>query len=88
MENTEKLWTEPDETGLTTAQRCVYRIRKKAVVLYKKGHGAKEIFLATGMNSVEVLRLWNRCCAMDPETGECYGFKALVPRSKIKKFIR
>lgn len=88
MKNAEKLWTEPDEARLTTAQRCVYRIRKKAVVLYSKGSSAKEIFLATGMNSVEVLRLWNRCCATDPETGECYGYKALVPRSKIKKFIR
>lgn len=88
MENKEQPWREPDETRLTIAQRCVYRIRKKAVELYMKNVSDKEIFLATGMSSVEVLRLWNRCHATDPVTGECYGYEALVPKSKIKKFIR
>lgn len=88
MEKMENRWTDVDETALTIAERCVYRIRKKAVELYRDGSTPKEIFLVTGMNRTEVLRLWNRCCATDPDTGECCGYQALVPRSKIKKFIR
>lgn len=81
-------WNEVDETELTIAERCVYRIRRKAVELYREGGSPKEIFCATGMSRTEVLRLWNRCCATDPNTGECCGYQALVPKSKIKRFIR
>lgn len=88
MGKAEYQWNEIDETKLTIAERCVYRIRRKAVELYQKGDSAKEIFRATGMSHTEVLRLWNRCCATDPKTGGCCGYEALVPKSKIKKFIR
>lgn len=84
----EQQWEEVDESELTVAERCVYRNRRKAVELYRKGSGAGEIFRATGLGGMAAERLWNKCCAKDPETGECGGYKALVPKSKIKKFIR
>lgn len=79
---------EADVSKMTMAERCVYQNRRKAVGLYQKGCTAMEIFRATGINRGTVARLWKRCCAKDPETGECLGYEALVPRSKMKKFIR
>lgn len=87
MENVTR-WEEVDESQLTIAQRCVYRTRRKAVELYRDGGSAGEIFRATGLNRITVARLWDRCCARDPHTGECGGYKALVPKSKMKNFIR
>ena len=88
MGKQERQWEEVDETTLTIAERCVYRIRRRALELYLGGVNAKDIFRATGLSHTAVMRLWNRCCAKDPETGECLGFRDLVPKSKIKKFIR
>ena len=48
MEKTEDRWKDIDETDLTIAERCVYRARKKAVELYRRGSSAGEIFGATG----------------------------------------
>ena len=84
----ENHWEEVDETKLTVAERCVYRTRRKAVELYQRGSSPMEIFRATGLGGTAAERLWHKCCARNPETGECGGYKALVPKSKIKKFIR
>ena len=85
MEKIESQWKEVNEEELTLSARCVYRIRRRAVELYRKGGSAREIFCATGMNHMEVLRLWRRCCAKDPDTGECLGYRALVPKSKTDR---
>lgn len=88
VEEQGKQWKEIDEEKLTVAERCLYRTRRRALELYQKGKSAKEIFIATGISHIAVKRLWERCCAKDPETGECCGYGALVPKSKIKRFIR
>lgn len=88
MNHDEKNWEEVEEACLTIAERCVYRTRRRAVELYRKGISPKEIFYATGIRHMAVLRLWERCCATDPDTGRCAGYQALVPKSKIKRFIR
>ncbi len=88
MEYEEKTWEEVDETMLTIAERCVYRTRRRALELYRKGCSAKEIFYTTGIRHIAVVRLWERCCATDPATGHCFGYQALVPKSKMKRFVR
>ena len=88
MVKQESCWEEIDETKLTIAERCVYRTRRRALELYLSGSNEKDIFRTTGLSHTAVVRLWNRCCEKDPETGEYCGFQALVPKSKIKKFIR
>ena len=88
VEEKETEWKEIDENALTIAERCLYRSRRRALELYKKGKSAKEIFVATGISRVAVKHLWERCCAKDPETGESCGYEALIPKSKIKRFIR
>ena len=88
MEKTEDRWKDIDETDLTIAERCVYRTRRRAVELYMKGGTGAEILCATGLSRTAVMKLWNRCCAKDPDTGKCCGFWALIPKSKMKNFIR
>ena len=63
----ENQWQEIDESKLTLAERCVYRNRRRALELSRKGSSPKEIFRMTGIS---------------------YGYEGLIPRSKIKKFIR
>ena len=65
-------WAEIDESELTIAE----------------GGTAREILCVTGLSRIAVTRLWERCCETDPDTGESRGFKALVPRSKMKRFVR
>ncbi|MCI8949644.1 MAG: hypothetical protein HFG49_06305 [Lachnospiraceae bacterium] len=88
MKKQENQWKEIDENNLTVAERCVYQSRRRALELYQTGKSAKEIFLATGIRLAAVRHLWKRCCEKDPETGECCGYQALIPKSKIKRFIR
>ncbi len=76
------------ERGIRIYGKTGKTIRRRALELYLGGVNAKDIFRATGLSHTAVMRLWNRCCAKDPETGEYLGFRALVPKSKIKKFIR
>lgn len=81
-------WQEIDETKLTMAERCVYRNRRRALELSRKGSSPKEIFRLTGISHAALVRLRKRCCSRNPETGISYGYEGLIPRSKIKKFIR
>lgn len=89
-ENTEgeAAWQEADESDMNLGQLCVYRNRKRAVELYRLGCSSQEIFRVTGMGPGMVSRLWKKCCAINPETGMIRGYQALVPRSKVKSFIR
>lgn len=81
-------WQEIDETKLTMAERCVYRNRRRALELFQNGSPSKDIFRITGVTHGAILRLWKRCCSQNPETGVSYGYEGLIPRSKMKKFIR
>lgn len=84
----EKQWQEIDESKLTLAERCVYRNRRRALELSRKGRSPKEIFRMTGISHAALVRLQKRCTTQNPETGISYGYEGLIPRSKIKKFIR
>ena len=84
----ENSWQDVDESVMNLGQRCVYRNRKRAVELYRRGCSPQEIFRITGMGPGMVSRMWKKCCTKDPETGNVKGYQALVPKSKVKSFIR
>lgn len=84
----ESSWQDIDESAMNLGQRCVYRNRKRAVELYRRGCSPQEIFRLTGMGPGMVSRMWKKCCTKDPETGSVKGYQALVPKSKVKSFIR
>ena len=84
----ENSWQGVDESAMNLGQRCVYRNRKRAVELYRRGCSPQEIFRLTGMGPGMVSRMWKKCCSKDPETGSVKGYQALVPKSKVKSFIR
>ena len=46
----ENQWQEIDESKLTLAERCVYRNRRRALELSRKGSSPKEIFRMTGIS--------------------------------------
>ena len=79
-------WKEADMTALTMAERWVYQNRIKALELYRKGCTAGEVFKVTGLNHAAVKRLWERCCARNPETDICFGYEALVPKCVKEEF--
>ena len=84
----ENSWQDVDESAMNLGQRCVYRNRKRAMELYRRGCSPQEIFRLTGMGPGMVSRMWKKCCTKDPETGSVKGYQALVPKSKVKSFIR
>ena len=84
----ENSWQDVDESAMNLGQRCVYRNRKRAIELYRRGCSPQEIFRLTGMGPGMVSRMWKKCCTKDPETGSVKGYQALVPKSKVKSFIR
>ena len=84
----ESTWCEADESSMNIGQRCVYRNRKRAIELYRRGCSPQEIFRLTGMGPGMVSRMWKKCCTKDPETGSVKGYQALVPKSMVKSFIR
>ena len=84
----ENSWQDVDESAMNLGQRCVYRNRKRAMELYRRGCSPQEIFRITGMGPGMVSRMWKKCCTKDPETGSVKGYQALVPKSKVKSFIR
>ena len=84
----ENSWQDVDESAMNLGQRCVYRNRKRAMELYRRGCSPQEIFRITGMGPGMVSRMWKKCCTKDPETGNVKGYQALVPKSKVKSFIR
>lgn len=84
----ENSWQDVDESAMNLGQRCVYRNRKRAMELYRRGCSPQEIFRLTGMGPGMVSRMWKKCCTKDPETGNVNGYQALVPKSKVKSFIR
>ena len=69
----ENSWQDVDESAMNLGQRCVYRNRKRAVELYRRGCSPQEIFRLTGMGPGMVSRMWKKCCTKDPETGSVKG---------------
>ena len=59
-------WQDVDESAMNLGQRCVYRNRKRAVELYRRGCSPQEIFRLTGMGPGMVSRMWKKCCTKDP----------------------
>ncbi len=66
-------------------ERCLYRNRKKALDLYLQGARTAVILKATGLNRAAARRLLERCCRINPETGQCYGYKGLLLEAGIRR---
>ncbi|MFX3634427.1 MAG: hypothetical protein ACE3L7_00155 [Candidatus Pristimantibacillus sp.] len=80
------LWLKVDETLLEEDARAVYLKRKEAIDLYVASERSlNEIFELTGVNRINITRLFNRCISYDSH-GVPWGYRGLIPNKKLKKY--
>ncbi|PPD10724.1 hypothetical protein [Methylophilus sp.] len=77
-------WPRADETVLSEAQQNLFIQRANAVTAYLNN----EVFSESApISKREALRLLRKCIQMHPDN-RIYGFRALLPYIRIKKYIR
>ena len=73
-----KEWYPFPEDAIPDNKREAYRMRKKAVDMYIDGAKVNEITRVTGIYASNLLRHIKKCLMLD-ETGNYYGYYALIP---------
>ena len=73
-----KEWYSLPEDAIPDNKREAYRMRKKAVDMYIDGAKVNEITRVTGIYASNLLRHIKKCLMLD-ETGNYYGYYALIP---------
>lgn len=79
-------WPTVDDQSLSETSRDLYNRRREAVIMYfKREANLAEIKVKTGVDEQCVRRLIKRCMSLD-ELGTVWGFRALIPQKKVKKY--
>ncbi|MUT67101.1 hypothetical protein [Paenibacillus sp. NEAU-GSW1] len=82
----QELWMKVDESKMEEEDRAIFFKRKEAVDLYVANQKSlNEIYEMTGLNRINLFRLYNRCIAYDPH-GVPWGYRGLIPNKKLKKY--
>ncbi|MBB3132243.1 hypothetical protein FHS19_006972 [Paenibacillus rhizosphaerae] len=80
------LWMKVDESLLGEDDRAIFLKRKEAIDLYVANKiSLNEIFEITGINRINLFRLFNRCITFDPY-GVPWGYRGLIPNKNLKKY--
>ncbi|MBP1931946.1 helix-turn-helix domain-containing protein [Ammoniphilus resinae] len=81
-------WPIVHEDKLNSKDKEVYLTRKKAVVLYMKNNQSIDtISEVTGLDRNVIRKLVKRCLSSDNQGG-IWGFRALIPRKRLKAYDR
>ncbi|MGM0883099.1 MAG: hypothetical protein ACQEXQ_18935 [Bacillota bacterium] len=81
-----ELWLRVDETLLDEDDRAIFLKRKEAIDLYVANEKSqKEIYILTGVDRRNLIRLYTRCISFDPN-GVPWGYRGLIPNKKIKNY--
>lgn len=80
-------WKPVLEDALDENQREKYINRKNAVDMYIDGYELLKIQEFTKVNYTNISRLINRCCTINQETGEFYGYTGLLHYNHTTKNI-
>lgn len=80
-------WAEFDASALTIEKRAVYLSRRRAIEMYCQHAAIADIEVQTGVYRSQLYRLINRCVRTH-EDGRIFGFRALVPYSRVTKYDR
>lgn len=78
-----ELWTTVKTDLWEDEKKIIFYNRKRAVDLYIDDSPAAEIYKETGIRHNKIADLVNRCLKINPQTGECYGYAALIPNRKL-----
>jgi len=80
-------WPTVDFSGFDQDIRADAENRALAVRLYEQGTPLDSIARMTGLQRQQVSRLFARCQTVAPD-GKIYGYRALVPGTRIKPYTR
>ncbi|MFJ7310830.1 hypothetical protein [Peribacillus frigoritolerans] len=81
-------WPQVLSENLSDSHRSTFFKRKKAVDLYFDGDiSVTEICLKTDIKKQQLIKLVKNCLEVD-QTGEIYGYRALIPYKRIKPYKR
>lgn len=81
-------WPLVNKDSLTAAAWNTFEKRRRAVEMYLLNQGTlNEIKQLTGIAGIDVRRFVKRCLELD-ENGVVWGYRALIPQKKIKKYTR
>jgi hypothetical protein len=86
VENLES-WPAPDQRVLADSVLQRYLPRRQAVEMYSAGLSYTEIRAVAGLSEDEVRRLTKRCVSLHRD-GEIFGFRALLPGTRLKDYER
>ena len=81
-------WKKVLEDALEPGGREIYLRRKRAVDMYIDGANVVAIGQETHIDGAKINKLVAKCCEIDQNTNEPYGYAALLPYFHIKKYKR
>ncbi|MQA37051.1 hypothetical protein [Rugamonas aquatica] len=81
------LWPKPDTSAWERRAQDSFDKKRQALVLYGEGASLDQITTETGIQRNEVHRLIRRCLALASD-GQIFGYRALVPRTRVKGYNR
>ncbi len=80
-------WPAATGNGLPADAQLAFQQRKRALELYHAGHPLQEIESATGVSASSLRYYAERCVSIAPD-GQIWGFRALLPRTRIRGYVR
>jgi hypothetical protein len=80
-------WREVNPAALNKEDQVVFEARRTAINLLIEGVSRKRIEEETGVDRKSVLEFFKNCLKTHPD-GVMYGYRALVPRTRIAKYNR
>ena len=80
-------WPEFDASAISAAKRKTFIARRQALEMYSQHARIGDIEDQTGVDRTQLYRLLNRC-ARTHDDGRIYGYRALVPYSRVTPYER
>jgi hypothetical protein len=80
-------WPEFDAKVLEAGQRNSFLARRRAIEMYCQHLSINDIESETGIDRSQLYRLLDRC-ARPHDDGRIFGYRALVPYSRVAQYER
>lgn len=77
-------WPEVNTSNMSEEKAVTYKTRKQAVDLYIDGVPISNIIKCTGLRNSRIWQLVEKAISINLETGETYGYSALLPAFRVK----
>lgn len=81
-------WPAIDAPALSAQRRALYERRERALPLYLDGATDLQIKAACGMVRAHAYRLLTERCLKEHVDGRVYGWRGLLPHTRVKPYER